>query len=120
MVLFFGVDVCIFMQELIIDNVGIVFQEMYLFYVIICENLCYVKLDVIDEELVVVCMVVNIYYIIVGFEEGYDIVVGECGYCFFGGEKQCIVIVCVLLKDLLVFLLDEVILVFDMVLECVV
>lgn len=106
-VLFAGADVRTLTQESIIDDVGIVSQETYLFHATIRENLRYAKPDATDEELVAACTAANIHQIIAGFEKGYDTVVGERGYRLSGGEKQRIAIARVLLKDPPVLLLDE-------------
>ncbi len=106
-VLFAGADVRDLTQESIIDNIGIVSQETYLFHATIRENLRYAKPDATDEELEQVCRAANIHHIITGFERGYDTIVGERGYRLSGGEKQRIAIARVLLKDPAVLLLDE-------------
>jgi ATP-binding cassette subfamily B protein len=106
-VLFAGEDVRALTQESIIDNVGIVSQETYLFHATIRENLRYAKPDATDAELEAVCRAANIHHIIEGFEHGYDTIVGERGYRLSGGEKQRIAIARVLLKDPAVLLLDE-------------
>ncbi|MDN3494654.1 ABC transporter ATP-binding protein [Planococcus sp. APC 4015] len=106
-VLFAGADVRRLTQESIIDNVGIVSQETYLFHATIRENLRYAKPDATDAELEAACRGANIHHIIAGFEQGYDTVVGERGYRLSGGEKQRIAIARVLLKDPPVLLLDE-------------
>ncbi|MBF0815719.1 ABC transporter ATP-binding protein [Microbacterium paludicola] len=106
-VLFSGEDVRRLTQESIIDHVGIVSQETYLFHATIRENLRYAKPDATDAEIEEACRKANIHHIIAGFEDGYDTVVGERGYRLSGGEKQRIAIARVLLKDPPVLLLDE-------------
>src|SRR5690606_7108904 len=102
-----GADVRHLTQESIIDEVGIVSQETYLFHATIRENLRYAKPAASDAEIEDACRAANIHHIIEGFEQGYDTIVGERGYRLSGGEKQRIAIARVLLKDPPVLLLDE-------------
>jgi ATP-binding cassette subfamily B protein len=106
-VVFAGADVRDLRAESVIDQIGIVSQETYLFHSTIRENLRYARPDATDAELEAACRSANIHHVIAGFEKGYDTVVGERGYRLSGGEKQRIAIARVLLKDPPVLLLDE-------------
>jgi len=106
-VMFAGADVRELTHESVVDRVGVVSQETYLFHATIAENLRYAKPEATDEELEVACRAANIHDAISGFEHGYDTLVGERGYRLSGGEKQRVAIARVLLKDPPVLLLDE-------------
>jgi ATP-binding cassette subfamily B protein len=106
-VLFAGADVRELTHESVVDHVGVVSQETYLFHATIAENLRYAKPDATRAELEQACRDANIHDAIAGFDDGYDTIVGERGYRLSGGEKQRVAIARVLLKDPPVLLLDE-------------
>ena len=106
-VLFAGADVRDLRQASIIENIGIVSQETYLFHATVRENLAYAKPDATQDEIEAACRAANIHYVIETFAQGYDTIVGERGYRLSGGEKQRVAIARVLLKDPPVLLLDE-------------
>lgn len=104
---FAGVDVKDLNQEELIQNIGIVNQETYLFYDTIRENLAYAKPTASQKEIEKAAKAANIHDVIMSFPKGYETMVGERGYRLSGGEKQRIAIARVLLKDPPVVILDE-------------
>ncbi len=104
---FAGTDVRELNQEELIQKIGIVNQETYLFYDTIRENLAYAKPNATQDEIVAAAKAANIHNVIMSFPKGYETMVGERGYRLSGGEKQRIAIARVLLKDPPVVILDE-------------
>ncbi|MCD2196759.1 ABC transporter ATP-binding protein/permease [Actinomycetospora endophytica] len=102
-----GYDVRDLALTSIAQVLGMVTQDTYLFHATIAENLRYAAPDATDDELVAAARAANIHDRIVGFEQGYDTVVGERGYRLSGGEKQRLAIARVILADPKVLILDE-------------
>lgn len=104
---FAGTDVRLLKQESLVQNLGIVSQETYLFHATIADNLRYAKPDATLAEIEAAARQANIHDRVMSFPDGYDTIVGERGYRLSGGEKQRIAIARVLLKDPAVLILDE-------------
>ncbi len=102
-----GTDIRDITQKSLVDQIGMVTQETYLFHDTIRANLLYARPAAEHEEIISACQAAYIHDFITQLPDGYETVVGERGYRLSGGEKQRIAIARVILKNPRVLVLDE-------------
>jgi ATP-binding cassette subfamily B protein len=88
-------------------QLGMVFQDTFLFHATIAENLRYARPDATDEELVAATTAAHLHEFIQTLPDGYHTIVGERGHRLSGGEKQRAAIARVILRDPRILILDE-------------
>ena len=89
------------------QQIGMVFQDTFLFHDTVRANLLYARPEASDEQIVAAARAANIHDFITSLPDGYETVVGERGHRLSGGEKQRIAIARVILKDPRILILDE-------------
>ncbi len=89
------------------DNVGIVQQNVYLFYGSVKENILFGRRDATMEEVITAAKLAGAHEFIEKLEYGYDTVCGERGVKLSGGQKQRISIARLFLKNPPILILDE-------------
>lgn len=102
-----GKNVKDYTLESLMDQISMVFQNVYLFADTIENNIKFGRPDATHEEVVEAAKKACCDDFIQALPEGYDTVVGEGGASLSGGEKQRISIARAMLKDAPVVILDE-------------
>ena len=93
--------------ESLLENISVVFQNVYLFNDTIFNNVAFGKKGATKEEVIEACKKARCHEFISALENSYDTVIGEGGSTLSGGEKQRISIARAILKDAPIVLLDE-------------
>jgi ATP-binding cassette subfamily B protein len=102
-----GHDVADVTLESLGENLGLVFQDTFLFHASIRENLLYACPDATEHQLAAAVRDAHLDEFIRSLPDGYDTLVGERGHRLSGGEKQRVAIARVILKDPRILILDE-------------
>ena len=89
------------------NNIGIVQQEVYLFFGTVMDNIRYGKPNATDEEVIEAAKRANAHDFIVNLPEGYDTDIGQRGVKLSGGQKQRLSIARVFLKNPPILIFDE-------------
>ena len=89
------------------QNIGVVQQDVYLFWGTVADNIRYGKLDATMDEVIAAAKLAGADEFISKMPDGYDSYVGERGVKLSGGQKQRISIARVFLKNPPVLILDE-------------
>ena len=91
----------------VMERVGYVSQDNYLFHLSIRENIRIGKPDATDAEIEQAAKKASCHDFISALPQGYDTVAGDGGNNLSGGEKQRIAIARAILKDSPIIVLDE-------------
>ncbi len=102
-----GIDVRDMALKQLRQNIGVVQQDVYLFWGTIAENIAYGKPDATTEEIVAAAKLAGVDEFVESLPERYDSFVGERGVKLSGGQKQRVSIARVFLKNPPVLILDE-------------
>ncbi|HLM58770.1 MAG TPA: ATP-binding cassette domain-containing protein, partial [Pyrinomonadaceae bacterium] len=106
-VTFDGVDLRRAALDSLYEQVGIVFQESFLFNLSVRENIRLGKLGATDAEVEEAARAAELHDIVLRMPEGYDTQVGERGGRLSGGQRQRVAIARALIRDPELFILDE-------------
>lgn len=102
-----GVDISTIKPDCLLENISMVFQDVYLINDTVYNNIRLGHTDASEEDVKKVAKLANCHNFIEKMDEKYDTVIGEGGCTLSGGEKQRISIARAMLKDAPVVLLDE-------------
>jgi len=89
------------------ENIGVVFQETFLFAGTVYENIAYANPGASPPEVFRAARLANAHEFIIRLSDGYNTMVGEDGHNLSGGERQRVAIARAILKDPKILLLDE-------------
>jgi ATP-binding cassette, subfamily B, bacterial len=102
-----GIDIREFHTSDLRRNIGLVSQDVFLFYGTVRENIAYGMPDANFEKIQAAAKVAEAHEFIQALPQGYDTIVGERGQKLSGGQRQRISIARAVLKDPPILVLDE-------------
>lgn len=93
--------------ENLMENISMVFQNVYLFEDTIENNIKFGKQDATKDDIIEAAKKAQCHDLIMTLPQGYQTMIGEGGASLSGGEKQRISIARAMLKDAPIIIFDE-------------
>ena len=102
-----GIDVKTLPPEQVVDLIGYVSQDNFLFNVSVRENIRMGRPEATDEDVEAVAKATGCHDFIMSLTHGYDTIVGGAGGHLSGGERQRVAIARAMMKNAPIVILDE-------------
>lgn len=102
-----GIDVKTLPPEQVMDLIGYVSQDNFLFNVSVRENIRMGRPEATDEDVEAVAKASGCHDFIMSLTHGYDTIVGGAGGHLSGGERQRVAIARAMMKNAPIVILDE-------------
>ncbi len=102
-----GINVKTYTLESLMEQISMVFQNVYLFQDTIENNIRFGRPDATRQEVIEAAKKACCHEFICNLPKGYNTVIGDKGFALSGGEKQRISIARAILKDAPIIIFDE-------------
>jgi len=106
-ILFCGQDISSLKKSELRKHICYVGQDAILFNDSIRNNITLLSDAISDDEMIRVSKLLGIHDYIMGLPERYDTIIGDRGFKLSGGQKQCLCIARVLLRNPSIVIFDE-------------
>ena len=102
-----GTDIRDMSPDYLHENIGVVFQDTFLFAGTIYDNIAYAKPGATIAEVIAAAKAANAHDFIMQTADGYNTIIGENGHSISGGERQRLAIARAIIKNPSILILDE-------------